>query len=242
MPSSTPDLRWLRRVRALLAKADATDFQPEAEAFLTKAQELMTRHAIDETMLRAGEDSVATRVVALRAPCSSAKASLLGAVCRANECQVVVDRRVDGDQRCFLIGYPGDIDRAMVLFSALEVHATRMMTAGEPREARRVRAYRHAFLLAYAARVGERLRAARDAEWQQAAQRGGSALVMRRDQRATAVDAAMRAQFPLLAKRRVHASSAAGYRGGRSAADAAALGQRPLAAGRGLPPAGRSCD
>ena len=37
----------LGRIRGLLAKAESTEFPEEAEALTAKAQELMTRHAVD---------------------------------------------------------------------------------------------------------------------------------------------------------------------------------------------------
>ena len=46
--------RALRRIRGLLAKAESTDFPEEAEALTAKAQELMTRHAVDAALLEAG--------------------------------------------------------------------------------------------------------------------------------------------------------------------------------------------
>jgi len=45
----------LNRVRALLAQAESTNFEAEAETFTAKAQELMTRHAIDMAMVAAGD-------------------------------------------------------------------------------------------------------------------------------------------------------------------------------------------
>lgn len=43
--------RMLGRIRALLAKAEATTFPEEAEALSAKAQELMARHTVDEALL-----------------------------------------------------------------------------------------------------------------------------------------------------------------------------------------------
>ncbi|MDP9441581.1 MAG: DUF2786 domain-containing protein, partial [Actinomycetota bacterium] len=53
VPDSIDD-RILSRVRALLAKAESTEFAPEAEAFTEKAQELMARYAIDDPVLSRG--------------------------------------------------------------------------------------------------------------------------------------------------------------------------------------------
>src|SRR6185295_10188297 len=61
-PGAQPDDRTLHamrgvddsvlvKVRALLAQAESTSFEAEAEAFTAKAQELMARHAIDGALL-----------------------------------------------------------------------------------------------------------------------------------------------------------------------------------------------
>jgi Protein of unknown function (DUF2786) len=47
------DPKMLGRVRALLAKAESTEFPEEADAFTEKAQELMTRYSIDVAMVAA---------------------------------------------------------------------------------------------------------------------------------------------------------------------------------------------
>ena len=46
----------VQRAVQLLAKAEATTFAEEAEAFTAKAQELMAAHAIQQAMLEAGGD------------------------------------------------------------------------------------------------------------------------------------------------------------------------------------------
>ncbi|NEA40757.1 DUF2786 domain-containing protein, partial [Streptomyces sp. SID11385] len=50
LPPAHDEPRMLTRIRALLAKAEATGFPEEAEALTTKAQELMARHSIDEAL------------------------------------------------------------------------------------------------------------------------------------------------------------------------------------------------
>ena len=85
---------------------------------------------------------------------------------------------------------------------------------------------RHAFLLAYASRVGERLRTtAADTQSSVDSERGG-ALVPVLAQRTQAVDAALAALFPQVRARGVSASNAAGWRAGRAAADLARLDVR----------------
>ena len=52
--------RMLGRIRALLAKAESTEFPEEAELLTAKAQQLMAQHSIDEALLSAdhrGDDA-----------------------------------------------------------------------------------------------------------------------------------------------------------------------------------------
>ena len=46
-----PTRKLFDRIRALIAKAEASEFDDEAEAFQAKAAELMSEHAIDRDQL-----------------------------------------------------------------------------------------------------------------------------------------------------------------------------------------------
>ena len=88
------DDRALRRIRGLLAKAESTEFPDEAEALTAKAQELMTRHAVDAALLDGGPTSsgsaaVGTRRVHVQDPYVRAKMQLLAAVAEANDVRLV---------------------------------------------------------------------------------------------------------------------------------------------------------
>ncbi|MGH3444535.1 MAG: DUF2786 domain-containing protein, partial [Nocardioidaceae bacterium] len=88
----------LRRVRSLLAKAESTEFDEEAEALSAKAQELITRHALDRLLERAdtgastgtGSAAVRNRRIWLDAPYLTAKAILVQTVAEANRCRSVL--------------------------------------------------------------------------------------------------------------------------------------------------------
>jgi hypothetical protein len=238
MTVSEPSSPWLRRVQALLAKAESTDFPEEAEAFLAKAQELMSRHAIDEALLSRSSRSAPARIVSrsmvIEPPYSSARSSLLAAVARANDCRMVVRKPVRGRTACTLVGHASDVERAMVLFTSLSLHATAAMLRA-PSQTGRPRAFRHAFLLAYAARIGERLREARDlARLSAAAAAGDGTLAIVLSDRGAAVDDAFKKEFPLVTPVRQTASSGEGIRGGTRSADAAGLGGPVLGGAREL--------
>lgn len=83
------DAKVLGRIRALLAKAESTEFPEEAEALSAKAQELMTRFSLDQALLEAtAPQQVAPTASAIRmwldAPYVKAKSRLVSAVARAN--------------------------------------------------------------------------------------------------------------------------------------------------------------
>jgi len=85
------DERVLRRIRALLAKAESTTFAAEAETFTAGAQALMARHSIDHALLAALDqssyDEPAGRRIGVDNPYEAPKAVLLGAVAEANRCR-----------------------------------------------------------------------------------------------------------------------------------------------------------
>ncbi|WP_165969420.1 DUF2786 domain-containing protein [Actinomadura sp. KC06] len=222
------DQRTLSRVRALLAKAESTEFPEEAEALSARAQELMARHSIDHALLAAETGDTggpAGRRIPVDNPYDAPKAVLLTVVAEANHCRAVWHRELGFST---VLGFPADLAAVEMLFTSLLVQATgAMVHAGPRRDARgrsRTRSFRHAFLNAYAARIGERLR---DAAGRAAAGAGGKDLLPVLAARDRAVDHAVDTMFPNLAKGR--AGSVSNYEGwvaGRAAADLASLNGR----------------
>ena len=104
------------RVRALLAKAESTTYPAEADALLAKAQELITRHAIDAALLGPNAyDEVGHEEIALHGSYSAERAQLWNAVAAANRLPDVDGasrRRVDAEPyrrqffRLALSGHP----------------------------------------------------------------------------------------------------------------------------------------
>ncbi|WP_019630466.1 DUF2786 domain-containing protein [Actinomadura atramentaria] len=234
-PSPGADPRVLGRVRALLAKAESTEFPSEAEALSARAQELMARHSIDRALLArtGGGDVPRGRRIVVESPYESAKAVLLTVVAEANRCRAVWHRELG---LATVVGHPADLAAADLLFTSLLVQATSAMThAGPRRDARgtaRTRSFRHSFLNAYAARVGERLRAAAGQAADRAGRRaGGTDLVPLLAARDAAVGRAVDALFPDLVRGRAGTvSNPEGWAAGRAAADLAGLDGRPAVA------------
>jgi hypothetical protein len=238
-PSRGPavDRRMLDRVRALLAKAESTEFPKEAEALSARAQELMARHRIDRALLAAasgGAGEASGRRLAVDSPYEAPKTVLLDVVATANGCRLVWHRSLG---LCTVLGFPGDLDAVELLFTSLLAQATAAMVhAGPRRDAlgrSRTRSFRQSFLTAYAQRIGERLAEASEAATRSAADRSpGTDLLPALAARDEAVDRAVEAMFPELGTRTVtSAGDREGWIIGRTAADLAALRPRGAVAG-----------
>jgi hypothetical protein len=225
------DDRVLRRIRGLLAKAESTEFAEEAEALTAKAQELMTRHALDAALLEvgpsvAGGPAVATRRVHVREPYVRAKMQLLAAVAEANDVQTVW---YQGLGIANLVGVRADVAAVELLFTSLLLQAAQAMTVAERPLGREStsRSFRRSFLLGYGNRIGERLQAARQRATAEAAADHGVDLLPVLRSRQAAVEERVSELFPRVRSTRSRASvDAGGWYAGREAADRADVGSR----------------
>jgi hypothetical protein len=224
-PVERVDVRLLDRVRALLAKAESTGYPAEAEAYTAKAQELITRHSIDEALLVARDGAAAVvpfaRRIGVDHPYEGEKASLLGAVASANRCHTVWSPDY-GFSTVF--GFDADIDAVDLLYTSLLVQANRAMAQSEPPGGKagraRLKAFRQSFLVAYAVRIGERLTRAAGAALDAAPESADLRPVLRsRDEQ---VRETMQRVFPRTVRGRgSRVDSREGWESGRVAADRA---------------------
>ncbi|MFJ8388185.1 DUF2786 domain-containing protein [Streptomyces sp. NPDC094438] len=217
--------KMLARIRALLAKAEATGFPEEAEALSAKAQELMARHSVDEALLAGrgpgGEVPGACRI-GVDAPYETAKAILLDAVAGANHCRAVWSSELGFST---VVGFEGDLEAVELLYTSLLVQGTAAMTRAEAAQRaggrKRTKTFRQSFLLAYAGRLGDLLAAtARHVE-----EEFGGDLLPVLATRAVAVAGRAEEMFPKTVKTRVRgATDEDGWTHGRAAADRAHRG------------------
>ncbi|KAA9153333.1 DUF2786 domain-containing protein [Amycolatopsis acidicola] len=214
------DEKMLAKVRALLAKAESTPYPEEAEALSAKAQELMSRYSFEQALVDSREAGSARRFW-LDEPYLAAKSSLVSAVASANRC-----RAVSYEKLGFLavVGHEVDLDIVDVLATSLLVQATEAMLAAGRHVSlggrSRTRSFRHAFLLSYAARIGERLAEADEAVGAQVVDERLLPVLARRR---AEVDALFGRLFPDVARRTHSISNGAGWHAGRAAADQAKL-------------------
>ncbi|MGV8874044.1 MAG: DUF2786 domain-containing protein [Rhodococcus sp. (in: high G+C Gram-positive bacteria)] len=219
------DSKMLARIRGLLAKAESTQFPAEAEAFSTKAQDLMTRYAIDSAILdarstRSPIDDVITRRIMVSNPYSKAKLLLLHCVCKANGAKTLWKKKY---LLASVIGMPVDLDLCELLYTSLLVQSARALDEVAESQIQRTRSFRHAFLIAYAHRIGERLTEARVRATAAATEQHGSALVPIMAERSDAVDRALAARNPSTRRIEFSSDNSAGWHAGRAAAERADL-------------------
>jgi hypothetical protein len=239
------DERMLSRIRALLSKAESTEFEQEAEALSARAQELMAKYSIDHALLvaQAGDkEEPAGRRIAVDNPYEGPKTTLLNTVAEANRCRAIWSQDVG---LVTVVGFPADLDAVELLFTSLLVQAnTAMMRAGGKKDQlgrSRTRAFRQSFLVSYSIRIGERLadattHAEQEVMAEQATERDGGTgpagtgtdLVPFLAARAEAVDGAVDGLFGdrLKKGRASRVTDAEGWTSGRAAADMASLHDR----------------
>lgn len=127
--SNDRQAKMLERVRALLAKADSTNFAEEADAFRQKADQLMTDYAIEQWMVEEAQDAISGRPVPERrdynfdwygrSPFKDQLWALMLATARHCRC-VIVGRKVSwSDATIPVLGLASDLAWFDLLFTNL---------------------------------------------------------------------------------------------------------------------------
>jgi len=229
-PTRDPDPGLLRRVRALLAKAESTEYAAEAEAFTEKAQELITLHSLHAMLADVGTEfhGPAAIRLATERPYAKEKFLLIGQVARANRCQAIGHQ---GFGLVTVIGFQVDLDAVDLLYTSLLVQATRAMheygKVTNERGESTTRSFRKSFLVGFASRIGERLKTAAANATEHIANDDNGRLLPALASQDAAVERHTTQLFPNTTKARTsHATDRHGWSAGVAAANAADLGRR----------------
>jgi hypothetical protein len=230
------DAKVLERVRALLAKAESSTFEAEAQAFTAKAHELMTRHALEHALVARGPgdtDRPVARRLCIDDPYAEAKSHLLAVIAQACRSTAVL---LGGLQMVTLVGFASDLAEVDVLFTSLLVQAQgaldQLGRSSEPGSRERSRGFRSSFLRGFAHRIGDRLQVAGAATVADLDRQSGGALVPVMAERRDAVDQHVAEMHPRLRTKHVAGpSDRLGWFAGREAADRADLPWDSLSAG-----------
>jgi hypothetical protein len=224
----------LKKVVALLDKAERTEFEAEAEAFIAKAQELITRHGIEHAVEQArlgdrSTETVETIVVKIERPYVTPKATLLGGIAIANNCRAVLS---SSEEIVTVVGYPSDLAIVEMLFASLLTQAVSGMHRADPGP--RPKAFRNSFLVSFASTVTRRLMEAAEASRQTYERETGTSTALVLRDRAKDVTDHLAELFPRMGKVRASSSSSAGHRAGQTAGQRADLGNKRVGARKAL--------
>ena len=219
----------LGKIRALLAKAESTTFDAEAEAFTAKAQELMARHRIDRALLQTGDSgsqpTPGGRRVEVDDPYADAKALLLDEIADANGCRAVWSK---GLGFTTVFGFADELDAVEELFTSLLLQATTALqregSKHDHHGRSRTTRFRRSFLVAFAARIGRRLRDTVAATITDTGRETSTALVPLLAERDAAVERATHAAFPEIDLVSPSATDGAGWYAGTLFGDVADIG------------------
>lgn len=221
----------MRQIKALLAKAESTEYADEAVALRAKAFELMQRYAIDHAMLAStdqADDSIGMRRLVIR-EWVKPKSALLAGIAKAFGCKVLrlADESTYGTMVTVVYGWESDLQMVEVLFASLEIQAMREMTRARViRRGGNGQAFTRSFLIGFAIEVADRLEAQRK---RSTADTPGTGTELVLVDRSKAVEQHVAAQNGRLRKGRGSTTShASGFYAGQAAGQRADLGQEGL--------------
>jgi hypothetical protein len=227
--------RTIDTVRKLLAMAESTANEHEADAFAAKAAALIAAHRIDPARLADSgvDDVLAVREVPIgRGAYVRARLALLGAVADAHDCELVW-RSGPAGATAVLAGFTSDLEATVVLYHSLHAQAAGRMAGGRRSTAAATQRWRRAFLFGYAARIGELLaETRRRVEHDARAAAGGGALPDLPDRAARVRVYASGAFGRVVVAAPPAPAARTGWQHGQHAASAADIGRSRLA-GRG---------
>lgn len=175
-PHRTEADRRLATVRGLLAKAEATEFAEEAEAFFAKASELIARYAIDDALVWAADDRAQRELpeelrLVVHAPYLPQKAVLVAAVADAHGCRAVrlVGPAGRRSEEISVVGFATELRWVEALVTSLMVQLVGAMQRACPPGlgASGTAGWRRSFIMGFTQEVTGRLVADRAAAAQQ---------------------------------------------------------------------------
>lgn len=228
----------LRKVRALLAKADGAATEHEGWSYTAKATELMARHSIDQAMIGdQQEDAEGPEVKTFRVegPWALVKTQLLGYIAQSLGCKALRAPKSSKTVPVAVYGYPADIHRTEVLYASLLLQMINGAENARPPQGVQTRKFRQGWMLGFTQRVSERLTEIEKATAQNATPTRGRGVELVLQDRAQVVERFMRQQITGSIRRGDLAQGdRQGRRSGALAADRADLNQDRVGARKEL--------
>ena len=230
------------KIRKLIAKAESTNSEHEAQALFAKAEELMTQWAISDAMLQSvgkqAKEEVTTERVHFTSTYWTADMLLAARIGTPNNVKLLQNKQA---KYIVLIGFPSDIANVVNLWQLLRIQSTRFaqqeLTKDEayPYMSKMDKfVWRRSFREGFADRVGTRLREQRERTETDEAKKHGSGMELVLVDRKTQVDQFFNnlSKSPARATRQRHDWN--GSAAGRRAGDRADLGNRRMSSRKEL--------
>jgi hypothetical protein len=168
------DEKMIDRITALLAKAEATQYPEEAEAFFAKAAELMEKYRIDPAQfLQRSSEIVRMSYQLNKHKFLRASLALLNAVGRHYGVIVLISS-TGNSKLPTLCGEQHDIESMLMMFGSLIIQRDRAALREQVPYGVSQTSFRNSFCYGYAIRVAERLKAIRDAAKKEAVTEGNA--------------------------------------------------------------------
>jgi hypothetical protein len=220
------------KVRKLLNKAeDRAATRGEADAFTAKAQELMSKYAIDLAMVSDMEhrDELVERHWMLLNPYANHKVSLVSVVARANDCRTLYADLSGARKHISVVGYASDVEWVEVLTRSLELQMAAALAAAMRTRPAGVhgRTYAVGFVQGFIQEISLRLREARRGAvaTAEAGRTEGPSVALVLVAKGKRVDDEFKARHPdtRSVSRQLRLRSWAGYKPGRAAGSQAGI-------------------
>ena len=165
----TDNAKVLDRVRKLIAQANSAygfgteEGDHEGDTFMSRAQQMITEHAIDEALLQldgAVREDIEVREVVVPGPHAKQKAMMLAVIGKANRVRVIGHPK-GGKWYTKLVGFPSDLDSVDLLYTALLVQMVNALGLQQFRTVQRpggsITTAQRSFMYGFMAKIRTRL-------------------------------------------------------------------------------------
>ncbi|MBB5081290.1 DUF2786 domain-containing protein [Nonomuraea endophytica] len=224
--TDVPD-KMLKRIQGLLAKAQATNFEAEADTYMAAALKLMAKYGVEMAHLAdSGQvaDEVTTFEVLIGTSYGVDRRALLVNIARAKRCRPVY-RQMPNGYLVTIVGHASDLEQVKLLNASLQLQMGKGARTARDSSGKSSTGFRKGWMLGFYTRVYERMmdaeRAAtsepRPADTASATGRSTELVLASREQ---AVQASFEKRYPKLGKAPKRTlTNASGYSAGRAAGD-----------------------
>lgn len=124
------DEKIVNRIKGLLAQAESTNHEAEADAFFAKAQALMMKYAVNDAMLRAAgkikKEEIVTRTIEIRSWIQEVQGGFLAGLAPILNCRTYRSGgNINNRRRYFIVGFESDAVFVEMLFASIAAQAWR---------------------------------------------------------------------------------------------------------------------